>query len=101
VLSHSKFNTEKTKTLHTTVEWHTQLTPLLVQQITQTHVDSFLDLYKDYSEEQLGLKDPTKKIWLTEMIEAELEDIKAGKIFLATISIEKNVAGFVTCLPIT
>jgi|GEM_PF-4358955 ribosomal protein S18 acetylase RimI-like enzyme len=96
----SKVNQEKTKYLQTTVEWHTELTPLLESQIIQTHVASFLDLYRNYSEEQLGLRPGlTKKIWLTEMIQAELDEIKAGNILLATVSIENNVAGFVTCLP--
>lgn len=97
----SKVNEEKTS-LQTTIEWHTQLTPLLEKQIIQTHVTSFLDLYREYSEEQLGLKvGKTKKAWLTEMIKGELEDVKAGKVFLATVSIENNVAGFITCLPVT
>ncbi|MBX3709654.1 MAG: GNAT family N-acetyltransferase [Gammaproteobacteria bacterium] len=94
----SKINSEKTK-LQTTVEWHTELTPLLEQQIVQTHLASFLDLYRPYSENQLGLIGKTKEIWLNEMIRTELQDIKAGNIFLATVSIENNVVGFITCLP--
>lgn len=97
----SQINQEKTKSLQTTVEWHTKLTPLLEKQVTLTHVSSFLDLYKDYSEEELGLAEGiTKETWLTKMIQAELEEIKKGNIFLATVSIENNVAGFVTCLPV-
>jgi len=97
----SKINQGKTKSLQTTVEWYTELTPLLEQQIIQTHVASFLDLYRNYSEAQLGLNPgKTKEIWLTEMIQAELNDIKAGNILLATVSIENNVAGFITCLPL-
>lgn len=34
------------------------------------------------------------------MIQAELNDVKAGNIFLATVNIENNVAGFITCLPL-
>ncbi len=98
----SKVNQEKTKFLQTTIEMHTTLTPLLEQQIIQTHVKSFLDLYKNYSEAQLGLAtEKTKEMWLTEMIQAELIDIKAGKVFLATVSIDNNLAGFITYLPIT
>lgn len=81
---------------------HTTITPLLEQQIIQTHVNSFLDLYKNHSEAQLGLATgKTKEMWLTEMIQAELIDIKEGKIFLATVSIENNLAGFITYLPVT
>ena len=98
----SKLNPEKTKLLQTTVEWHTTLTPLMEQQIIQTHLASFLDLYRDFSEAQLGLPAGTsKKVWLTNMIQAELKDVKAGNILLATVSIENNVAGFITCLPVT
>lgn len=98
----STINREKTKLLQTTVEWHTAFTPFLEKQIIQTHMASFLDLYHDYSERQLGLKaGKTKKAWLADMIKAELDDVKAGNIFLATISIENNVVGFITCLPIT
>lgn len=98
----SVFNKDKTKFLQATVEWHTAftITPLLEKQIIKTHVASFLDLYRDYSEADLGRKDgETKKTWLTGMIEAELAEIKKGNIFLATVSIENNVAGFITCLP--
>ncbi len=95
----SKINQEKTKFLQTTVEWHTKLTPLLKKQIIQTHLASFLDLYSHKSEAELNLRQ-TKESWLTKMILAELEDIKAGNILLATVSIENNVAGFITCLPV-
>jgi ribosomal protein S18 acetylase RimI-like enzyme len=95
----SKVNKNKSK-LETSLEWHNELSPMLQKQIIATHVASFLDLYRDYSEEQLGLKSGlTKQKWLTNMIEAEIEDIKEGKVLVATISIENSVAGFVTCMP--
>lgn len=102
----SKMNPQKTKLqfLQPTVEWHTPLTltPQLEKQIVQTHLASFLDLYQDFSEEQLGLETgKTKENWLREMILSELDEFKSGKVFLATVCLENNIAGFITCYPTT
>lgn len=102
----STMNPQKIKLqyLQPSLEWHTPLTltPQIEKQIVQTHLASFLDLYKDYSEEQLGLETgKTKKNWLLEMIHSELEEFKSGKVLLATMSLENNIAGFITCYPAT
>lgn len=96
----STINPQKTKFLQTSIEWQPKLTRSLEQQITQTHMSAFLDLYQHCSEEALGLAPhQTKESWLREMIKAELNELKTGKVFLATVSIEHCVVGFITCLP--
>lgn len=96
----SKINEKKTK-LETSVEWHSTLSPMLEKQMIATHVASFLDLYRAYSEEQLGLMPGlTKKQWLINVIQEELKDIKDGKLFVATVCIQDNLAGFITCTPV-
>jgi len=97
---YSKINRTKS-TLEASVEWHIAPSSLLQKKIIATHLDSFLDLYRDYSEKQLGLKPGlSKAAWLTKMIEDELEEIKQGKLYLATISLEDNIAGFIVCAPV-
>jgi len=87
--------------LETSIEWHTTPSTMLQKQIIETHVASFMDLDRDYSEELLGLTPGlTKAVWLTKMIEDELEEIKQGKLFLATISLQDNLAGFIVCAPV-
>lgn len=96
----SKINEKKTK-LETSVEWHHSLSPVLQKQIVATHVASFLDLYRAYTKEQLGLKPSlTKRQWLTKMIEEELKDVQDGKVFIATISVQDSLAGFISCMPV-
>jgi len=96
----SKINRTKS-TLEASIEWHTMPSALLQKKIIATHLASFLDLYRDYSEKQLGLKPGlSKEAWLTKMIEEELEEIKQGKLYLATISLEDNIAGFIVCAPV-
>lgn len=87
--------------LESTIEWHTSLSDKLQKQIVRAHIDSFLDIYRDYSEEQLDLKpDQTKKTWLTKMIKDELEEVNKGNLFLATVSVQDTLAGFIVCAPV-
>lgn len=87
--------------LETDIEWRTKITPELEQQIIATHVSAFMDLYRPYTEKDLGLKPGlTKEAWLTNMIKDELEQVKKGSIYLATITVHDQVAGFITCDPI-
>jgi len=81
------------------VEWHDELSESLKKRVKKIHVDSFLDLYKSYSKEDLALMDDqTKESWLSEMIDEEFNNIEKGKIHLATISVRNEVVGFVTCI---
>jgi hypothetical protein len=97
----TKNNLKKTQ-FDTSVEWHKELTPALEKQIIATHLSSFIDLYKNHSEADLGTLKPgiTKKAWLTKMIEDEIKDIKEGKVFIATVSVMDSIAGFITCTPV-
>ena len=86
--------------LDTSIEWHAQPSDKIKKMIIATHISSFLDLYKDYTENDLGLaSDLSKEKWLTKMIEDDLNDVSEGKLFLATISLQDTIAGFVICAP--
>jgi ribosomal protein S18 acetylase RimI-like enzyme len=94
----AKINTDKTQ-LETAVEWHSVLSDALKQQIMQIHVNSFLAIYKDHSEKELGLKAGlTKREWLKNMIQEELSDVEKGKVQLAAVHVDGHVAGFVSCV---
>jgi len=95
----SKINPSKWG-LELSLEWHKAPSVLLQKQIVAIHMKSFLDLYSDISEQQLGLKEGlTKETWLRNMISEELEEINQGKLFLATISLQDSTEGFIVCQP--
>ncbi len=88
--------------LETFIEWHhAPLSTDLQKKIIAVHVASFIELYRDYSEEQLGLEfGVSKSKWLTQVIKSELAEVNERKLFLATVSVEDNVAGFIICAPV-
>lgn len=96
----SKINLAKSS-LAVSVEWDDCPAELVEKQIIATHVASFLDLYKDFTESDLGLAPGlSKKAWLTNMIKGELEEVKHGKLHLAIACIDDRVVGFIICEPV-
>lgn len=84
--------------LEISIEWNQPLNDKMMKRITLIHVDSFLDVYKNLTELQLGLATHvTKRAWLTKMIQEEIEELKTGAIPYACIYINDEIIGFVTC----
>lgn len=93
----AKIDTKKSG-LETAITWHTTLSDTLRRQIIAVHVDSFMDAYRNLSEEMLGLKPGVnKKEWLTKMIESELDEFNKGERTLAAITLNDCIAGYIMC----
>lgn len=96
-LFQSKMNSIRS-TLQTSIEWHSNVSKELRNKIIHVFLSSFLDVYSACSENDLGLSDNlTKKEWLLSIIKGELNKVKKGEYYLATISLNDNICGVLIC----
>lgn len=87
-----------TKGLEAVIEWHQCPSKNLQASIIQLHVESFCRLYESFSMRDLGLRDGlTKEAWLHAMVVEELENVIAGELHLATVSLGGTLAGYAIC----
>ena len=93
----NRINSNKTM-LETCVEWHTDLTPALEQEITRINVQAFTELYAPYSATELGLAaETTKADFIRRLVDEPIAAFKQGQHHIATISLLDKVVGFVMC----
>jgi hypothetical protein len=90
--------TVRQSNLEISIEWNPPLNEKTTQRMILVHVESFLDVYRNITEQQLGLAvGLTKKAWLTKMITDEIEEIKNDNIPYACAYIQDQLIGFATC----
>lgn len=98
----SSKSSDKTQ-LDVTIEWRTHLSAHEKKQVIRTGVEAFLDLYKDHTEEALGLTPGlVKRTWLTDMMtQSALPMFENGGLHLAIATVNDSVAGIIMCKPVT